>query len=116
MPINLRDGLPDALRDVRTTPLFIMRLDLRPRQVIGATPGAYRRVGVVTGGTFEGERLSRQVLDGGSDWQNVRSEGSTTLDVRMVLETADAALIGMTYRGIRQGRPMSLPASRRERR
>ena len=47
MPINLRDGLLDALRDVRTTPLFIMRLDVRPLQVIGATPGAYPRVGVV---------------------------------------------------------------------
>ncbi|HZZ23606.1 MAG TPA: DUF3237 domain-containing protein [Roseiarcus sp.] len=105
MPTSLRDGLPDALRDVRTTPLFIMRLDVRPLQVIGATPGAYLRVGVVPSGAFEGERLSGQVLDGGSDWQNVRSEGSTTLDVRMVLETADAALIGMTYRGIRQGPP-----------
>jgi len=105
MPTSLRDGLPDALRDVRTTPLFVMRLDVRPLQVIGATPGAYRRVGVVPSGAFEGERLSGQVLDGGSDWQNVRSDGSTTLDVRMVLETADAALIGMTYRGIRQGPP-----------
>ena len=106
MPTSLRDGLPDALRDVRTTPLFIMRLDVRPLQVIGATPGAYLRVGVVPSGAFEGERLSGQVLDGGSDWQNVRSEGSTTLDVRMVLKTADAALIGMTYRGIRQGPPI----------
>jgi hypothetical protein len=50
MPNSLREGLPDALRDVRTTPLFIMRLDVRPLQVIGATPGAYRRVGVVPGG------------------------------------------------------------------
>ena len=30
MPTSLRDGLPDALRDVRTTPLFVMRLDVRP--------------------------------------------------------------------------------------
>jgi hypothetical protein len=43
------------------------------------------------------------VLDGGSDWQNVRSDGSTTLDVRLVLKASDDALIGMTYRGIRQG-------------
>ena len=116
MPTSLRDGLPDALRDVRTTPLFIMRLDVRPLQVIGATPGAYRRVGVVPSGAFEGERLSGQVLDGGSDWQNVRSEGSTTLDVRMVLETADAALIGIAIAESVKGRPISLPASRRERR
>jgi Protein of unknown function (DUF3237) len=42
----------------------------------------------------------------GSDWQNVRRDGSTTLDVRLVLKASDDALIGMTYRGIRQGPPM----------
>jgi hypothetical protein len=80
-----------------------MRLNVRPLQVIGATPGAYRRVGIVPSGVFEGERLSGNVLDGGTDWQSVRSDGSTTLDVRLVLKTSDHALIGMTYRGIRQG-------------
>jgi hypothetical protein len=103
MATILRDSLPAALREVRTRPLFVMRLDVRPLQIIGPTPGAYRRVGVVPGGVFEGKHLSGQVLDGGSDWQNVRSDGSTTLDVRLVLKTSDDALIGMTYRGIRQG-------------
>ena len=82
-----------------------MRLDVRPLQIVGATPGAYRRVGVVPSGDFEGERLSGRVLDGGADWQNVRSDGSVTLDVRMVLKTVDDALIGMTYRGLRRGPP-----------
>jgi hypothetical protein len=82
-----------------------MRLDVRRIQVVGATPGSFRRVGVVPGGVFEGERLSGEVLDGGSDWQNVRTDGSTTLDVRLVLKTNDDALIGMDYRGIRQGSP-----------
>jgi Protein of unknown function (DUF3237) len=105
MATSLRDGLPNTLREVRTTPLFVVRLDVRPLQVVGATPGAYRRVGVVPSGVFEGERLSGRVLDGGADWQNVRSDGSTALDVRLVLKTFDDALIGMTYRGIRHGAP-----------
>jgi Protein of unknown function (DUF3237) len=105
MATRLRDGLPNTLREVRTTPLFVVRLDVRPLQVVGATPGAYRRVGVVPSGVFEGERLSGRVLDGGADWQNVRSDGSTALDVRLVLKTFDDALIGMTYRGIRHGAP-----------
>ena len=105
MTVSLRDSLPDALREVRTRPLFVMRLDVRPLQIVGAAPGAYRRVGVVPSGIFDGERLSGQVLDGGSDWQNVRSDGSTTLDVRLVLKTTDDALVGMSYRGIRQGPP-----------
>ena len=99
----LKDDLPEPLRSVRTRSLFVMRLDVRPLQIIGATPGPYRRVGVVPGGTFEGERLSGTVLDGGSDWQAVRSDGSTALDVRLVLKTQDDALIGMTYRGVRHG-------------
>jgi Protein of unknown function (DUF3237) len=115
MTADLRDSLPDALREVRSRPLFVMRLDVRPLQIIGATPGAYRRVGVVPGGAFDGERLSGQVLEGGADWQNVRSDGSTTLDVRLVLKTSDDALIGMTYRGVRQGAPDVIARLRRER-
>lgn len=42
-------------------------------------------------------------LDGESDWQTVRSDGSTTPDVRLVLKTRDDALIGVTYRGLRHG-------------
>ena len=103
MPIDLRNGLPDALNSVRTRPLFAMKLDVQKVQIVGATPGPFRRVGVVAGGRFEGERLSGTIIEGGSDWQTVRSDGSTTLDVRLVLRTNDDALVGMTYRGLRHG-------------
>jgi hypothetical protein len=103
MSANLTENLPDVLKLVRTRPLFVMRLEVRKLQIVGATPGSYRRIGVVPGGTFEGERLSGTVLEGGSDWQAVRPDGATTLDVRLVLKTADDAMIGMTYRGIRHG-------------
>lgn len=105
MSANLNNNLPEVLKSVRTRPLFVMRLDVRKLLMVGATPGAYRRIGVVAGGSFEGERLAGEVLDGGSDWQNVRNDGATTLDVRLVLKTTDEALIGMTYRGIRHGPP-----------
>jgi len=103
MSDTLSDDLPEVLRSVRTRPLFVMRLDVRKLQVVGATPGGFRRIGVVPGGSFEGERLSGEVLDGGSDWQTVRSDGATTLNVRLVLKTKDDALIGMTYQGVRHG-------------
>jgi Protein of unknown function (DUF3237) len=103
MTHSLDDNLPEALRAVRTRPLFIMHLDVLPLQVIGGTPGSYRRIGVVPSGSFEGERLSGVILDGGSDWQSVRKDGCTMLDVRIVLKTTDDALIGMTYRGLRHG-------------
>ena len=103
MTKSLIENLPDALKTVRTRPLFVMRLDVRKLQIIGATPGSFRRIGVVPGGIFEGERLSGEVLEGGSDWQAVRADGATALDVRLVLKTKDDALIGMTYRGLRHG-------------
>jgi hypothetical protein len=105
MSTTLNDSLPDHLRQVRTRPLFVMRLDVKPILVVGATPGPFRRIGVVPGGSFEGERLSGELLDGGSDWQTVRSDGATTLNVRLVLRTTDGALITMTYQGIRHGPP-----------
>ena len=103
MAAPLADGLPEVLKSVRTQPLFVVRLDVRPIITVGPTPGGYRRIGIVFGGRFEGQRLSGEVLDGGSDWQTVRGDGATALDVRLNLKTEDGALINMTYRGIRYG-------------
>ena len=105
MATSLNDNLPEVLKRVRTQPLFVMRLDVRKLLIVGATPGAYRRIGVIPGGSFEGERLTGEVLDGGSDWQTVRNDGTTTLNVRLVLKTKDDALICMTYQGVRHGPP-----------
>jgi hypothetical protein len=96
------EQLPETLKSVRTRPLFVMRLDVKPMLMIGATPIGFKRVGVVTGGSFEGERLSGTVLDGGSDWQQVRSD-ALMLNVRLVLKAQDGSLIGMTYQGFRHG-------------
>jgi hypothetical protein len=100
---NLLNELPENLRSIRTAPLFVMRLVVPKVISIGATPGAFRRLGVVSGGAFEGERLSGEVLEGGNDWLDVRDDRSTTLDVRLALRTNDGALIAMTYRGVRHG-------------
>jgi hypothetical protein len=103
MPETRFDDLPPVLKTVRTRPLFVMHLKVRPLVMVGATPGVNRRIGLVSGGSFNGERLSGAVIDGGSDWQAVRADGSTTLDVRLVLKTDDDAVIVMTYGGVRHG-------------
>ena len=97
------EELPETMRSVQTAPLFVMRLVVPKVISIGATPGPFRRLGVVSGGTFEGERLSGEVLDGGNDWQDLRDDRSTTLDVRLALKTSNGALIAMSYRGLRRG-------------
>ena len=105
MSTPVTDSLPDALRELRTRPLFAMRLDVRGPMPLIATPGAARRIGVVTGGSFDGERLAGVVMDGGSDWQTLKADGSVVLDVRLILRTSDDAHVAMTYRGVRHGTP-----------
>ena len=100
-PTPIDDSLPGALRELRTRPLLAIRLDVRGPMPVIATAGAARRIGVVTGGSFDGERLSGIVMDGGSDWQTLKADGSVALDVRLVLRTDDDAFIAMTYRGVR---------------
>ena len=91
------------MAEIRTRPLLTMNLLVGALQAIGPAPGGDRRIGVVVGGTFTGERLNGTVLEGGSDWIIARPDGSLLLDVRLVLKTDDGALIGLTYRGLRHG-------------
>ena len=100
---TLAAELPKEMTSLQLRPIFIFRINVAKPFVIGQTTSADRRVGEITGGTFEGERLRGKILSGGSDWQNVRRDGSWLLDVRIVLETDDQHLIGMTYKGIRHG-------------
>ena len=104
MSEGLNQNLPATLRTICTRPLFVMRLDVAKILDVGETPGATRRIGLVTGGVFEGERLSGDVVSG-NDWQALRHDGSTTLDVRLILKIADGALLTMTYQGLRHGPP-----------
>lgn len=107
MSSNMFDELPETLRSVKTRPLLVMRLAVPKIHVVGAAPGGVRRLAVVSGGTFEGERLSGQVLDGGNDWINVRGDGATLLDVRLALKTSDDAIIAMLIAGSGMAPPTS---------
>jgi Protein of unknown function (DUF3237) len=101
---SLSQGLPDALRSLRSRPLFVLREQVSALLLVGQTPNAFRRIGVIEGGAFEGERLSGQVVTG-NDWQAVRGDSCIRLDVRLVLRTTDGALIVMTYQCLRAGPP-----------
>jgi hypothetical protein len=104
MSAALSQDLPESLRGIRTRPLFVLREAVPPLIVIGQTPNAFRRIGVIRGGSFEGERLSGEVITG-NDWQAVRTDSCIKLDVRLVLKTTDSELIVMTYTCLRAGPP-----------
>jgi pimeloyl-ACP methyl ester carboxylesterase len=100
---SLKELLPREMTTLRLEPLFIFQIEVKPPSIIGATPGYDRRIGEITGGRFESERLRGKILSGGSDWQSLRADGTTTLNVRLVMQTDDGDLIGMTYLGMRHG-------------
>jgi len=90
---------------IATRLLFSMRLNVSSIVAPGGPAGSGRRIGSVSGGTFEGDRLRGTILSGGADWQTERGDGALLLDVRLVLRTDDEALIAMAYTGIRHGPP-----------
>jgi hypothetical protein len=103
MPTSLTQ-LPESMRNITTRPLFVLRETVPPLLIVGATPNGFRRIGLVQGGSFEGERLAGEVVSG-NDWQTVRADSCTKLDVRLILRTTDDALIVMTYTVLRAGPP-----------
>ena len=81
--------------ELRSEFLLDLEIDVGSTQDLGA-----RRIGQVTGGTFDGPKLRGVVLDGGADWSMTRPDGTIELDVRTTLQTDDDQLIYVWYRGI----------------
>ena len=65
---------------------------------VGMTPAGHRAIATVIRGRFEGERLSGDVLPGGSDWLTTRA-GGFDIDVRLALRSDDGANLALSYRG-----------------
>ena len=91
----------EGTKTMRSRPLMTLRLSTAPTQNVGAGPHGTRVTFPITGGSFEGERLRGKVLPGGDDWTVKRADGVIELDLRITLQTDDAALIHMTFEGMR---------------
>jgi hypothetical protein len=87
------------MTEIRFQPIFTVSFQTSPH-VIGDVPqGYFRRVGIISSGSFTGERLSGHVHPGGGDWLFRRNDGVIHIDVRTVLETDQGETIYMTYTG-----------------
>jgi hypothetical protein len=64
------------------------------------SPGVRRVIVPVPGGTFEGPKLKGTVSGPSGDWIVGRPDGSSVLDLRLLLQTDDAQKIYMASRGI----------------
>jgi hypothetical protein len=95
-----------AAQELKASHLFTITEKLSPILEVGETPAGGRRVFTLSGGQFAGDRLRGEVLpQASSDLLLVRGDGSFQLDARLVLRTDDAALIVMTYHGLRCASP-----------
>lgn len=88
---------------LRTKPLLILTVELGEARSFGPTPEGARKIVPVIGGSVEGEAISGRILPGGADWALTRADGVLLLDVRLLIETPDGALISCEYAGIRHG-------------
>jgi hypothetical protein len=70
---------------------------------MGQSPWTSRRIGYVTGGRFEGPRLTGDILPGGGNWSTSGPIGDSltagTFDARVIFRTDDGAMIYVTYTG-----------------
>ena len=92
----------------RLEPLFRATVEIGAPLSVGMTPLGERRIIPITGGRFDGEKLSGDVLPGGADWQLVRPDGTALLEARYTLRTRDGALVYVRNRGVRSGPPEAL--------
>ncbi|MEV4249774.1 DUF3237 domain-containing protein [Streptosporangium canum] len=86
-------------------PLAAFRVELDPILELGDSPWGRRRIINIAGGSFEGPRLSGEILPGGADWQVVHHDASASIDTRYTLRTHDGVLIYLQTTGIRHGPP-----------
>ena len=92
---------------------FLFRMVLTagtPQMSTGpAARGGELRVIPVTGGTFEGPGLKGELVPGTTaDWLRVEADGTSHMDVRLVMKTDKGQLFYMSYSGVRTGSPAVL--------
>jgi hypothetical protein len=90
--------------------LMTLQVAVAAAEKVGAVPYGTRVIAPIASGHFEGPRLRGKVLPGGADWTLLRSDGVLELDLRLVLQTDDGALIQMTSFGLRHGPPEVIAA------
>ena len=75
-------------------------MSIGPPVAVGETPAGKTRFIPITGGTFEGPRITGEVIPGGADWQTVRPDGVTLVEAIYAIRARDGAVISVRNRGL----------------
>jgi hypothetical protein len=84
-------------------PLTRLRIAVAPLVSLGPAPSGERRFVPLGSGCAEGPELSGRVVEGGIDWQTLRSDGVLEIAAHYVVRTEDGALVEITSQGLRHG-------------
>ena len=96
------DGLPkpgDKRYEPKLEYVMSYNASLAPPEVIGPIAEGIRVNFYVTGGLFNGPKITGKLRPVGGDWLTIRKDGIGILDVRATMETDDGALIYIAYTG-----------------
>lgn len=102
---------------VSITPSLIHAFDIKavvaaPLEV-GDTPLGARRMIPILSGRVSGPRLSGRLLEGGVDYQLIRTDGLAEIHARYIIETDSGARVYVENTGMRHGPPEAMARLRR---
>lgn len=86
---------------MQLTPLFEIEVTIDALLTAGKTPIGEVRLLPFAHGTFEGESLRGKLLPGGTDWQQIRTDGVIEIRAHYLLETDQGEVIEVVSEGIR---------------
>ncbi|HKP58842.1 MAG TPA: DUF3237 domain-containing protein [Polyangiales bacterium] len=81
-------------------PFLQIDADLGPMTPSGATPSGELVLVPLLGGTFQGDDVRGELLSGGADWQDVRSDRALEISARYLLRSDQAELIEVRSNGL----------------
>jgi len=84
-------------------PMTRLRIGVAPLVSLGLVPSGERRYVPLGSGSAEGPELSGTVVEGGIDWQTLRTDGVLEIAAHYVIRTEDGALVEITSQGLRHG-------------
>ncbi|MGC4064475.1 MAG: DUF3237 family protein [Polyangiaceae bacterium] len=97
---GMAGGIPEPTRG---TLVLNAKLQLQENHEVGETQYGHRRMYVVKGGTFTGDKVKGTVLAGGFDFELTLSNGSVELEEILVLRTSDNTPIYLRICGVAPG-------------